>query len=103
MDKDSEFLKKLLATFSVEAAEHIQAISTGLVELEQAPSPDAQSKVVERIFREAHSMKGAARSVGLTDVETSARPWKASLLRSNAGKCFPPRELLDLLHQPSIC
>ncbi len=34
--KDKELLKRLLATFSVEAAEHVTAISSGLVELERA-------------------------------------------------------------------
>lgn len=38
--KDKELLKRLLATFSVEAEEHVTAISSGLVELEKASSPE---------------------------------------------------------------
>ena len=40
MDKDETFLKRLLATFEIEAAEHIAAISTGLVELEKATAAE---------------------------------------------------------------
>ena len=98
MDKDSVLLKRLLATFKAEAAEHIQAISTGLIELEQAPSAEAQAQVVEQIFREAHSMKGAARSVGLKDIESLCQALEsvlAALKRREIASC---RETLDLLH-----
>ena len=40
MEKNGAFLKRLLATFKVEAGEHIAAISSGLIELEANPSPD---------------------------------------------------------------
>jgi two-component system chemotaxis sensor kinase CheA len=35
-NKNDEFLKKLLATFKVEADEHLQAMSAGLLELEHS-------------------------------------------------------------------
>ena len=41
--KDEEFLKRLLATFKVEAAEHLKAISAGLLQLEKEPSPEKQA------------------------------------------------------------
>ena len=61
--KDNGFLKKLLATFKVEAEEHLKTISLGLVELEKTLPPEKQLEIVETIFREAHSLKGAARAV----------------------------------------
>ena len=66
---DAEFLKKLLATFRQEAEEHISVLSTGLVELEGAVSPERRKEIIETVFREAHSLKGAARSVNLRGVE----------------------------------
>ena len=98
MDKDSALLKKLLVTFKVEAAEHIQAISTGLIEFEQAPSSEAQPQVVETIFREAHSMKGAARSVGLRDVEHLCQAMESVFAALKHREITSSRELLDLLH-----
>ncbi len=44
MDKDETFLKRLLATFDIEAAEHIAAISTGLVDLEMASAAEESGR-----------------------------------------------------------
>lgn len=69
MDKKrQEFLKRLRETFRIEAAEHLQNIASGLIELERVVEADRPA-LVERIFREAHSLKGAARSVSLEAVE----------------------------------
>ena len=42
MTTEEEFLKRLLATFRIEAAEHISAISAGLLELEKQSLPERQ-------------------------------------------------------------
>jgi two-component system chemotaxis sensor kinase CheA len=70
MSKDNDFLKRLLATFKIEADEHIRAISSGLIELEHATDPKRQTEIIEAVFREAHSLKGAARAVNMTEIET---------------------------------
>ena len=67
---DDEFLRSLQATFKVEAAEHLQAIATGLLELEKTPAPNAQRGLVATVFRAAHSLKGAARAVDFTAIES---------------------------------
>jgi len=68
--KDEEFLKRLQAIFRVEAEEHIRKLSSGLIELEKTPKAKNTSELIETIFREAHSLKGAARSVNMKDVES---------------------------------
>jgi len=68
--QDDDFLKKLLSTFRIEAKEHIEALSSGLIELEHASLPEKQAKTVETIFREAHSLKGAARAVNVMGIES---------------------------------
>lgn len=68
--QDPEFLKQLQAAFHAEAAEHLQAMSSGLLQLEKAAAPEESRAVLESVFREAHSLKGAARAVNLPDVET---------------------------------
>ena len=40
--KEEEFLRTLQATFRVEAAEHLQSIGAGLLELEKVSDADAQ-------------------------------------------------------------
>ena len=68
--KDEEFLKRLHATFRIEAGEHIQNLTSGLIEFEKMPAGGKNSELLETIFREAHSLKGASRSVNKKDVES---------------------------------
>jgi len=68
--KEEEFKKRLLATFMIEAGEHLKAISSGLVELEGEDNPDHRMQLTEMIFREAHSLKGASRAVNMRNIET---------------------------------
>ncbi|MDY6973619.1 MAG: hybrid sensor histidine kinase/response regulator [Thermodesulfobacteriota bacterium] len=67
--KENNFLKKLRATFRIEADEHLRAISSGLFELRKKPDIQKQAAIIETLFREAHSLKGAARAVNLTGIE----------------------------------
>jgi two-component system, chemotaxis family, sensor kinase CheA len=64
-----DFLQRLLATFKVEANEHLRALSAGLLELEKAAPGATQMELIETLFREVHSLKGAARAVNLTEIE----------------------------------
>ncbi|MFZ4394565.1 MAG: hybrid sensor histidine kinase/response regulator [Kiritimatiellia bacterium] len=68
--RDDEFMESLLAAFRGEADEHLQFISEGLLAMERSPPPDQQAALVERVYREAHSLKGAARAVSKTDIES---------------------------------
>ncbi len=67
--REEEFLKRLKATFKIEADEHVQTISSGLLDLENTSNPEGKNRILEIIYREAHSLKGAARAVNLRDVE----------------------------------
>jgi len=67
--QQEEFLRELLEDFKIEAAEHHQAIVNGLIKLEKTPDSANSQSDVEIIFREIHSMKGAARAVNLTQIE----------------------------------
>lgn len=70
MDKrEAEFMAKLLKTFKVEAEEHLKALSDGLIALEGDIPAENQQKTLEVVYREAHSLKGAARAVNLRIVE----------------------------------
>ena len=63
MTEDEEFLRDLMETFRQDAEEHIRALSTALVELEAAGEGYAAQAPLETLFREAHSLKGAAAAV----------------------------------------
>jgi two-component system chemotaxis sensor kinase CheA len=72
--KDLEFQKRILATFRIEAEEHIRAISSGLIELEKSTSKKKEEEIIEVLFREVHSLKGAARSVDQKEIESVCQP-----------------------------
>lgn len=65
--------EQLLKSFRVELAEHIQTMNDGLLAIEQQRVPtDQRTTVLDNIFRAAHSLKGAARAIGVTAVEQIA-------------------------------
>jgi two-component system chemotaxis sensor kinase CheA len=96
---DIEFQKRLLAIFRDETKEHLAAISDGLLALEKAVEPEMRQKVLEIVFREAHSLKGAARSVGMSGIESLSHALEgvfAGIKRREVA--FTP-VLFDLLHR----
>jgi len=96
--KEEEFKKRLLATFKIEAGEHLKAISSGLLELEKVKNFKEQIKVVEIIFRETHSMKGASRAVNLRDIETVCNSLENIFGSWKQKKIKPPPRFFDKLH-----
>jgi two-component system chemotaxis sensor kinase CheA len=97
--KDKDFRARLLATFKVEAAEHIQALSSGLMELERTPGAEKRSSVVEAAFREIHSLKGAARAVGLIEIERICQSAESVFSALQREQVELSQALLDLLHE----
>lgn len=96
-DRD-EFLTRLLATFGAEASEHVEAISSALVSLQHATSAE-QSELLERAFREAHSLKGAARAVSFTGIESVCHSLEAVFAAWKSGRITPDQTLFELLHE----
>ncbi len=96
-DKE-EFLRRLMEAFRQEAAERMQSLSSGLLELEKAP-PDKKSEIVEVIFREAHSLKGAARSVNLTAAEEIFHSLENVFAALKRNEIETPPEFFDAAHK----
>ncbi len=98
-ETQAAFLKELLQDFLVEAGEHREVIVEGLLALEKSAAGSGAKESIERIFREAHSLKGAARAVGLADVETLCQAMEEALDGLKKGKDELAPRLLDALHQ----
>jgi two-component system chemotaxis sensor kinase CheA len=94
--KKEEFLKHLLATFKVEADDHLKIMAEGLRELE-IPGAAQHSIIIERIFREVHSLKGAARSVNLPVIESICQALESIFALLKAGQLAVDPELLGLM------
>lgn len=96
--KEDDFVKQLRAIFKVEAAEHLQAIATGLLELEKAPAPERQHEIVEAVFRAAHSLKGAARAVSFREIESLCQSLEEVFAAWKRRDNAPAPNAFDALH-----
>jgi two-component system chemotaxis sensor kinase CheA len=97
--KNEDFLKRLLATFRVEAEEHLRVIASGLLELEKTPESSKAGEALETVFREAHSLKGAARSVNLRDIESICQPMESAFSLLKQQELVVSPELCDLFQR----
>jgi two-component system, chemotaxis family, sensor kinase CheA len=96
---DIEFQKRLLATFRDETREHLASISDGLLALEKAAEPEKQQAILETVFREAHSLKGAARAVGVSDIESLSHAMEGVFAGLKRQTGSASAALFDLLHR----
>ncbi len=96
--QDEEFLARLLATFGEEAADHVQAIIAGILVIEQDSSRSQQSEI-EPVYRATHSLKGAARAVGLKDIETLCQHLESVFSSVRKGDLFLTQGEFDLVHE----
>lgn len=67
--ENNDLLKKLRAAFKAEAEDRLKILASDLIELEKNPAGEKYDEVIESIFRQTHSLKGAARSADLPDIE----------------------------------
>lgn len=95
--KEEEFLKRLRAMFQLEAEERVNSIITNLVILERASNKEDQQEILEIIFREAHSLKGAARSVNLRDIESICQGIETTFAKLKKQEIKFSQELFDNL------
>lgn len=98
-NKNDELLKRLLVTFRVEADEHLQAMASGLLALEKAAPGAEATRIVETVFREAHSLKGAARAVNLSPIASLCQSLESVFAGLKNGRLTVSLPLIDLLHQ----
>jgi len=69
---DSEIMAQVLEAFREEQAEHRQAAGELLLALERDPDHPQRQALLDRLFREAHSLKGGARAAGQPEIEQIA-------------------------------
>jgi chemotaxis protein histidine kinase CheA len=85
---------ELLATFRAEVEERVASLSAGLLQLESHPSP---RQVIGGLFRDAHTVKGSARMLGLDGVLQVAHRCEDLLGGLRDGRLSVRRDIIDLL------
>ncbi|MBU4263584.1 MAG: hybrid sensor histidine kinase/response regulator [Proteobacteria bacterium] len=75
--------QEMFQLFKVESTEHLARLDDGLLRLEKTP---ADQSLLEEVFRESHSLKGAARMLGLARVEATAHGLETILNSARKGE-----------------
>jgi len=88
--------KELRDLFKAESEEHLQSLDEGLLHLEKTPSDTA---TLEQVFRDAHSLKGTARMLGITSVEAIGHHFEDALGAAARGKVVLTSEVIDRLYR----
>jgi two-component system chemotaxis sensor kinase CheA len=99
MENNQDFLKKILATFKAEAEENLNAMAIHLIELEKNPPKPRQEELNEIIYRVAHSLKGASRSVNLNEIESICHAFEDVMSAIRDEEITYNTQVFDALHQ----
>ncbi|MBN2003896.1 MAG: hybrid sensor histidine kinase/response regulator [Anaerolineae bacterium] len=92
--------ERLLNSFRAELKDHIQVMTDGLLTLEQqAVAGPERTAILDKVFRAAHSLKGAARSVGVTMIEQLAHALENILDALRKGKITASSALFTICYQ----
>lgn len=97
--RDEEFLRRINETFRIEADEHLNAFSQGLNNLEKDQSQERYAEILETMFREIHSLKGAARSIDRRDIEAICQPLESVLFTLKKHEYTSSLFSLDLFYK----
>ncbi|MDG5813707.1 response regulator [Chitinispirillales bacterium ANBcel5] len=95
---EEELNRKLIEIFKEEAREHISVLSVGFIELERM-AEEQRSELLEKLSRQAHTFKGAARTVEYHFIETTCRYLESILLAWKQGELVPDKNVFDILHR----
>jgi two-component system chemotaxis sensor kinase CheA len=73
MSLSTKIREQIISSFRAELAEHVQTLNDGLLALEQQRVAGLEKEeILGNLFRAAHSLKGAARAVGVSAIEQLA-------------------------------
>ncbi len=91
-DFDADLLAQMRDDFLTEAQEILDRLGPLLTQLEQNPSPE----IINTIFREVHTLKGAAGFMSLTEIQRLAHRLEDTFGDLRAGKLGVTPALIDL-------
>lgn len=98
MADESAFIAKLLATFKIEAEEHLSNLNASLLALERSSTIPPSKDLLEKVFREAHSLKGAARSVNYEVIQLICQSIENVLAALKQERIKPSQVMYDILY-----
>jgi len=92
--------QQLRVAFSTELEERVRDLNRLLLRLEQGEGgAQERAGTLDALFREAHSLKGAARAVELPSIEHLAHALESALDRARRGAGQPPPAWFDAVYR----
>jgi two-component system, chemotaxis family, sensor kinase CheA len=88
--------EELRGIYQIASEEHLQKLADGLLQLEKHPSDKA---ILEHLLREAHSLKGDSRSVGVENVVTLTHQVEEIFLGIKTSKIIFSPDVSDRITQ----
>ncbi len=98
-ESDDTFLRRLIKIFKVESQDHVQALSQGVLDLEKSSPGAERNGIAEALLRRAHTLKGAARSVGSLEIQTLCQNLEGVLSDVQKGRAAFSSALFDQFHE----
>ncbi|MGA2974808.1 MAG: Hpt domain-containing protein [Spirochaetia bacterium] len=99
MSREHDFNIRLLGIFRTEAREHRLTILSALRELETGVDAEREAEMIEKAFRAAHTLKGAARAINKSQIADLCQSLEGifSLLKNGQGRLG--REMFHALYE----
>lgn len=96
MDFQGEELKEILNIFQIESEEIIERLNITLLELEKSPT---NKDLIVQLFRDAHSLKGAARMIGFSNTQNIAHKLEDLLGLAKDNQLQMTTEIADAMYK----
>lgn len=96
MDFSESEIEEILNIFREESEEQLQKLNKNLLKLE---ANQKDSAAISELFREAHSLKGAARMIGLNDIQLIAHKLEDVFGMAKENQLQVTPEIIDILCQ----
>jgi len=100
MSLSTKIREQIISSFRTELTEHVQTLNDGLLAVEQQRvSGPEKEETLGNLFRAAHSLKGAARAVGVSAIEQLAHALEDVLGALQHEKLAPGPEMFTACYK----
>jgi two-component system chemotaxis sensor kinase CheA len=100
---EQEFLEEVRKAFVIEAEEHLQTITSGLIDIEKKKDSPERQGIIEEIYRAVHNLKGSARFVNMTGIGAVCQSMESIFSAIKKGALTPAAADFDVMQLAVDC
>jgi two-component system chemotaxis sensor kinase CheA len=101
--RDERIRARLMETFRAEAEEHLQVMGGNLAAASTGLAREQELQVIDATFRSAHSLKGAARAMGIVSIESVCQAMEGVLRQLSRAELAPTSSIVAALNEGVRC